>query len=240
MKGSFLFVCILFLFFLCNVEAGQAQPAPSGSYSYTCRDAHVDRRGFLIAKCQDERGDEHGAILANVGQCWGNIFNKDGTLDCIRRETRIPLGSYYDTCLGIDYENGIDTLYATCRNEVGGRVFSILKNVSLCKSQIQNIRGNLACKMNADGVPSEAIPGGSYQETCFNISVRNGVLNATCLGTDGIARNGGYFDIGKCPSRSFSNWGGTLQCLGLPPANSRYSPYAVPSAPGSYPPTRRY
>lgn len=60
---------------------------------------------------------------------------------------------------------------------------------------------------------AQRAPGGSYQQTCRDISVRGSNLNATCKDEGGNWRNTQLSDFQRC-SGEIQNLNGNLQCTG--------------------------
>lgn len=122
-----------------------------------------------------------------------------------------PPGSYRDSCRDIVVRRGM--LEATCGGDNGGRRTSI--PLSSCRSgSFENINGNLQCTGGGDrgyGGSSRDLPPGSYLQSCSEIGMRGGVLEATCGGGDN-RRIRSSISVRSCRSGSFANINGYLQC----------------------------
>lgn len=122
-----------------------------------------------------------------------------------------PPGSYRDSCRDVVVRRGM--LEATCGGDNGGRRTSI--PLSSCRSgSFENINGNLQCMGGGGrdyGGSSRDVPPGSYLQSCSEIRVRGGVLEATCGGGDN-RRIRSSISLGSCRSGSFANINGYLQC----------------------------
>ncbi|WP_211441814.1 CVNH domain-containing protein [Collimonas humicola] len=120
-----------------------------------------------------------------------------------------PPGSYRQSCRDIIVRRGV--LEATCGNGNG----SVRTSTALysCRSgNFENINGNLQCAGGRDhGRNNRDLPPGSYLQSCSDIGVRNGVLEASCGGS-GNRRVQSSVSISSCRSGSFSNINGYLQC----------------------------
>jgi hypothetical protein len=104
-------------------------------------------------------------------------------------------------------------LEATCGGDNGGRRTAI--PLSSCRSgSFENINGNLQCMGgggNNYGGSNRDLPPGSYIQSCSDIGIRGGVLEATCGGSDN-RRVRSSISLRSCRSGSFSNINGYLQC----------------------------
>jgi hypothetical protein len=122
-----------------------------------------------------------------------------------------PPGSYRDSCRDIVVRRGM--LEATCGGDNGGRRTAI--PLSSCRSgSFENINGNLQCMGGGNrgyGGSSRDVPPGSYLQSCSEIGVYGGTLQATCGGRDN-SRIRSSISIRSCRSGSFANINGYLQC----------------------------
>ncbi|WP_211470761.1 CVNH domain-containing protein [Collimonas humicola] len=122
-----------------------------------------------------------------------------------------PPGSYRDSCRDIVVRRGM--LEATCGGDNGGRRTAI--PLSSCRSgSFENINGNLQCMGGGGrdyGGSNRDLPPGSYLQSCSEIGIRGGVLEATCGGRDN-SRIRSSISLRSCRSGSFSNINGYLQC----------------------------
>ncbi|WP_211466695.1 CVNH domain-containing protein [Collimonas silvisoli] len=121
-----------------------------------------------------------------------------------------PPGSYRDSCRDIVVRRGV--LEATCGSINGDGVRSSI-SLSSCRSgNFANINGNLQCVGGGDyGRSNRDLPPGSYLQSCSDIGIRGGVLEATCGGSDN-RRIRSSISLRSCRSGSFSNINGYLQC----------------------------
>ncbi len=129
-------------------DGGHRGRAPGGSYSQTCRDirVHGDR---LEAECDTGNGDWRRSSLDHFDDCYGEIVNDNGQLECTRRGGRqVPRGSYVQTCRNI-YVRG-DTLRASCQSNDGHWRWSQLNDWDDCRGGIVNDNGHLVCRKDRD------------------------------------------------------------------------------------------
>jgi len=119
-----------------------------------------------------------------------------------------PPGSYRQSCRDIVIRRGV--LEATCGNG-NGNVRTSTALYSCRSGNFENINGNLQCSGSRDNGRSRDLPPGSYLQSCSDIGVRNGVLEANCGGS-GNRRVQSSVSISTCRSGSFSNINGYLQC----------------------------
>ncbi|HZD94674.1 MAG TPA: CVNH domain-containing protein, partial [Candidatus Sulfotelmatobacter sp.] len=64
-----------------GTAGGYLGGAPSGSYTQTCQEVHVNGDD-LEARCSTTSGDWRNAKLDDFGRCRGDIINDDGHLRC--------------------------------------------------------------------------------------------------------------------------------------------------------------
>jgi hypothetical protein len=125
------------------------------------------------------------------------------------RDNWTPPGSYRDSCRDIVVRRGM--LEAICGGDYGGRRTSI--PISSCRSgSFDNINGNLQCAGGGGrdyGGSARDVPPGSYLQSCSDIRVRGGVLEATCGGSDN-RKVRSSISLRSCGS--FANINGYLQC----------------------------
>jgi CVNH domain len=116
---------------------------PSGSYTESCRDMRVDRdRHRLEAECQRLDGRWRDTRL-DLRECDRGIVNNNGRLECRRQEiTRLPTGSYRESCRDFSLENR--RLEARCRRR-NGEWRDTEIDLTRCKSPIRNDDGRLVC-----------------------------------------------------------------------------------------------
>lgn len=67
----------------CNKGEGDRGRYPSGSYTQTCRDIHMEG-DRIVAHCQTEGGGWHDTSLEGAWRCRGDISNENGNLRCSR------------------------------------------------------------------------------------------------------------------------------------------------------------
>ncbi|WP_041741520.1 CVNH domain-containing protein [Collimonas fungivorans] len=128
------------------------------------------------------------------------------------RDNWTPPGSYRDSCRDIVVRRGM--LEATCGGDNGGRRTAI--PLSSCRSgSFENINGNLQCMGGGGrgdyGGSSRDLPPGSYLQSCSEMRMRGGVLEATCGGSDN-RRIRSSISVRSCRSGSIANINGYLQC----------------------------
>jgi CVNH domain len=114
---------------------------PAGTYQQSCKDINM-RGDDLRARCKDNRGRYHDAMLDAADRCWGDIANTDGRLICEKNGT-LPSGGYAQTCRDVRVRYGF--LRARCQNREGGWVDTSLESFSRCNGAIENIDGQLRC-----------------------------------------------------------------------------------------------
>jgi hypothetical protein len=116
-----------------------------------------------------------------------------------------PPGSYQETCINIGESSS--GLVAQCKNRAGQYGGTTLSNYQQCIGDISNNNGQLQC--NKGATP----PSGSYTQSCSDIRMDNGVLEATCrtLGnrTEPVATR-----LGNLPAcrGDIENFDGNLTC----------------------------
>lgn len=152
------------------------------------------------------------AIVAYGGYDDRPSYGDDNDNDYGRgRGNWTPPGSYRDSCRDIVVRRGM--LEATCGGDNGGRRTAI--PLSSCRSgSFENINGNLQCMGGGGrdyGGSNRDLPPGSYLQSCSEIGIRGGVLEATCGGGDN-RRIRSSISLRSCRSGSFSNINGYLQC----------------------------
>jgi CVNH domain len=119
---------------------------PAGTYQQSCKDINM-RGDDLRARCKDNRGRYHDAMLDAADRCWGDIANTDGRLICEKNGT-LPSGGYAQTCRDVRVRYGF--LRAHCQNREGGWVDTSLESFSRCNGAIENIDGQLRCVASHD------------------------------------------------------------------------------------------
>jgi hypothetical protein len=200
--------------------------APAGSYKDTCRNVHMDGDN-LVAECRTRDGDWHRTSLDNYRECRGDISNDDGRLRCRRGDEdhggrgnddhggygggNEPAGSYAQTCRNIRAEHG--DLEADCRNRDGDWHHSSLDNYRDCKGDVFNDDGRLRCRQGDEDHGGGYQPRGSYQQSCGNIRVDRGALEADCRTRRGDWRHSSLDNFRDC-RRDIANDNGRLVCSG--------------------------
>ncbi|MES2033339.1 MAG: CVNH domain-containing protein [Pseudomonadota bacterium] len=188
----------------------QSLPLPSGSYRGSCENARamqVSGGGRLLtAQCRAANGSVRNTSL-RFENCRGDIANTNGALTCSQGQTtRPPSGSYQQTCRNAEVRNG--TLFASCQDS-RGRYQSASINPSSCRGRdIANDNGRLICASNGGG---NRPPAGSYQQSCRNAEMRNGILYASCEDNRGRFQNTSI-DPDTCRRRDIANNNGRLTC----------------------------
>lgn len=168
--------------------------------------------GMLTACAADPYSGGYSKYSGNYGYAPTPVPTYGGGYDSgrsYRDDDWTPPGSYRQSCRDITVRRGV--LEATCGNGSGSmRTSTALYS---CRSgNFENINGNLQCSGNRDnGRNSRDLPPGSYLQSCNDIGVRNGVLEASCGGS-GNRRVQSSVSISSCRSGSFSNINGYLQC----------------------------
>ena len=185
---------------------GSAQEvAPPGSYRQTCSDISV-RKGNLYAKCQDEKGKAHSAKLSSYEKCGSDIVNKNGSLECARREGHAPSqppGLYTETCKDIRMKGS--TLHAICKSLDGREAPASLRDANRCSQGVVNVNGILNCEV------SDVLPPGSYISTCKDVRLQGTTLVASCNNGKDRWITAELRDAHKC-SGDIANQNGALRC----------------------------
>ncbi len=127
---------------------------------------------------------------------------------------QIPEGSYQQTCRNVGVSGS--TLYADCQNTSGGWQRTELHDFQRCgPNHIENINGQLQCGGPGSGYDygrgNYGQAGGSYQQTCRNISTRGSTLYAECQDTGGGWHHTELRDYQRCGT-DIQNINGNLQC----------------------------
>jgi hypothetical protein len=147
-----------------------------GSYQQTCTNVHISG-STLYATCKNRGGGFNPeSNLPGFQECIGDIQNLNGNLQC-NKGASPPPGSYTQTCRDV-YMSGT-TLNATCKTSANQWLATSLTMVNQCFGDIANEEGTLRCSRG--GPP----PGGSHTQSCEDVWIENGVLNARC--NDGSA-----------------------------------------------------
>ena len=115
-----------------------------------------------------------------------------------------PAGSYQQTCSDVSVKNG--NLYAKCQDEKGKAHATKLSHYEKCGAEIVNRNGSLECSQ-----AQNALPPGSYLESCKNAQMKGGTLHAVCRSIDGSERPVSLKDANRC-SEGVVNLNGVLTC----------------------------
>jgi len=206
--------------------------APQGSYKDTCRNIHFDG-DTLVAECRTRDGEWHRTSLDTYRECRGDISNDDGRLRCQRGDDRggrgdgdrgggyQPRGSYEQTCREIRVDHG--DLAAECRTRDGDWRRTTLDNYRECQGDIVNDDGRLRCRRAEEDHGGRGDDGrggyggggyeprGSYQQTCRDIRLDHGVLEAECRTRFGDWRHSSLDNARDCRG-DIANNNGRLVC----------------------------
>ncbi len=188
-----------------------------GSAAKTCRD--MERHGnMVLATCQSKDGSWHDTALRHANKCQGNIVNDDGQLRCalagngwLGWNNGIPGGTYTQTCRSV--RGNSDRLDADCQARDAKWRHTILLKNARCLGQIENDDGHLGCRTGAKtwiGFVG-GLPGGSYTQTCEEITMSGDRLRAKCVGTDRHHHDAELRDVESCVD--IANINGTLTCI---------------------------
>jgi hypothetical protein len=118
----------------------------------------------------------------------------------------LPAGDYQQTCR--DIKTSGSQLTASCQKR-DGHWQSTSIDTSTCTGGIVNDDGQLRCTASSTG-QGQALPAGSYQQTCKNIRVNGNDLEASCQKTDGSFQNTTLKNANSCSQ--IVNENGTLRC----------------------------
>jgi hypothetical protein len=118
----------------------------------------------------------------------------------------LPAGDYQQTCRDIK-ANG-SQLTASCKKKDGSFQNTSI-DTSSCTGNIANEDGQLRCTGSSTG-QGQALPAGSYQQTCKNIRVNGNDLEASCQKTDGSFQNTTLKNANSC--NQIVNENGNLRC----------------------------
>lgn len=116
-----------------------------------------------------------------------------------------PRGSYQRSCEKIVWD--CKTLSATCKTRAGANVATTLVPSGCVPfGDIANMDGTLHCNM---GGP---LPNGSYTESCRDMWIAGGVLNAQCKDRGGNWKASSPLVVASCGNNGIDNIDGTLKC----------------------------
>lgn len=172
---------------------------PYGNYQQTCQNIRT-RGDRLEARCQKRDGGWRDTSI-DYRRCRGQIVNDDGNLRCDNsgRSQRgrgagwrggLPEGSYQQTCQNVNMRGNL--LQARCAKRDGGWRDTTL-DYRNCRGDIINDDGNLRCGTGGGqwqgrgpgGFWGGGMPQGDYQQTCQNVNMNGGMLQARCQKRDG-------------------------------------------------------
>ena len=130
--------------------AVSAATAPAGTYRQTCTVKAFDGVR-LDAFCAPESGRNFRLSQMDVRPCGGEIFNRDGGLQCFARPgsrgdgRAIPRGGYVDTCKDILVSPA--GMGAQCKDR-GGNYRATQMSLNGCQvgARIDNDDGRLVCR----------------------------------------------------------------------------------------------
>ncbi len=194
---------------------------PQGSYTQSCRNIKVSN-DTLTASCQNIGGGWVNTSLENFSYCSGGINNDNGKLQCARKSTPVPAGSYKSSCRDSYVKDG--TLYSICDYSAGWKN-TYLANYKTCVGGIFNDFGQLRCK-------GGSLPSGSYTKTCQNISINNDTLHAQCDNGKGGLDETTLDQVSQCKG-DIGNLHGSLSCSrGIVPSGSYRSSCINPTVSG--------
>ncbi|HTW84336.1 MAG TPA: CVNH domain-containing protein [Candidatus Sulfotelmatobacter sp.] len=116
-----------------------------------------------------------------------------------------PPGSYQASCTGIHVRNGLLVAHCTAAN--GAVVRSTIPLGRCGGGPVANNNGRLVCGGGAVGY----VPPGSYQQSCQNAHMENGLLVAMCNRAGGGLRRS-QIDPRRCRGANIVNSNGRLVC----------------------------
>jgi hypothetical protein len=117
-----------------------------------------------------------------------------------------PRGSYLRSCERAAWDCDTKTVSASCKTRQGAVISNIKFKTAPCIGDIANMDGTLHC---SDAAP----PGGSYTQSCEDIWVGTGVLNAKCRRSDGSWADPTSLSLASC-GNDIENNNGSLSCKG--------------------------
>jgi hypothetical protein len=228
MKRLFALAALAFAAFAAGGPA-EARTAPEGSYTSTCRNLTVDG-DTLYGECRNSRGKWKKTWISGFQYCDGDIYNRDGVLDCdggrlpesrsgakpIPRAAQgdLPAGPWVESCRDAVVDSSV--LRATCR-DADGTWRPTWIDLRQCRGEIANDDGLLIC-IAARETPKPAVvqmrdtlPQGNWTDFCRSGAVKQFQMRAECFGGDQQ-----WFvtdlDLRKCKSNSVSAVQGRLRC----------------------------
>lgn len=157
---------------------------------------------FLAATESDPSAMENVGQFVGLGPALGAALNWGGfSMNGVPMQ---PRGNFRKTCGNIEFDAGGQELSAQCETTSGAQARSVLEYATCLGGDVSNDDGNLRCEL----------PAGSYQSSCQPIRVRDGVLQASCLRSDGSTRVASSLDLDHAcePGSGVSNVDGQLRC----------------------------
>jgi len=133
-------------------------------------------------------------------------------------QTSPPAGSYQGSCKESGVVDG--NLVALCKTADGQFRLATLARPQDCRGDIVNTDGKLQC-INVKNTLTTA-PGGTYQRTCRDAGVADGILLAVCQAGDGQWRPTSLADATKCTG-DIANVNGKLQCVQKTPKTTEFT-----------------
>lgn len=133
-----------------------------------------------------------------------------------------PLGSYLQSCTVVSYSPQTKVLKANCADGKSGGAFTAPTPTSLatapCRpNTIENDYGHLRCRADADKADGQALPEGSYIQSCEAMSVAGHVLRANCHTGGGNNKQHSELFLLQCdPKQDIMNNFGQLVCAPNP------------------------
>lgn len=241
---------VAFVLALLLAPALQAQEVPEGSYLASCQNAKIRGGRDLAAVCSTRGGDAVVSLLEDFASCTGDIGNKDGQLVCARGSSlygfgskvvatpprepgrgaavqSAPAGAYLSSCREARVAGG--ALKAMCQDRYGRWAEKTLALESCAPgSDIQFDDDVLSCRRPRTDTTTAVLPRGPYLETCRDISINSGLLQATCRTVSGGWQVSSYY-APFCEGRGVVNDDGRLACAPRAPRSADEVP-----PPGSY------
>ena len=144
---------------------------PPGNYLDSCKKCEINH-GNLFCKCKDRNQQWQSAYLYRAHSC-RSIENNNGQLRC--RANRLPRGNYVDSCNACFYDGS--RLTCSCQDMNSQYQQSELKHASHCRRNITNQNGYLVCGSHGNN----ALPAGSYKDTCRHCRYNGKSLVCQCL-----------------------------------------------------------
>jgi hypothetical protein len=144
----------------------------------------------------------------------GSLMATSSTLN----DAPIPSGNYVDACYGITWQNGY--LSGLCLTDSASwqqtlnysNLLDSQTKPCVADSLVYDNNGRLECRYVAD---SNYTPGGSYPQTCENISWNpsTGILTASCISADKASHHISMLERNVfCTQNTISNRNGQLTC----------------------------